>query len=77
MWDGEKQRLTAMHWLVAYGLGKKSRAVAAGKAGNDVMWSMSSRVMADMWFKPLRNPDSFLNAPVKHHLTTMLYPEGC
>ncbi|CAN6225396.1 unnamed protein product [Urochloa humidicola] len=57
MWDGEKQRLTAMHWLVAYGLGKKSRAVAAGKAGNDVMWSMSSRVMADMWFKPLRNPD--------------------
>uniref|UniRef100_K4A1U5 C2 NT-type domain-containing protein n=1 Tax=Setaria italica TaxID=4555 RepID=K4A1U5_SETIT len=60
MWDGEKQRLTAMHWLVAYGLGKagkKSRAAAAGKAGNDVLWSMSSRVMADMWFKPLRNPD--------------------
>ncbi|CAN6198852.1 unnamed protein product [Urochloa humidicola] len=57
MWDGEKLRLKAMHWLVAYGLGKKSRAVAAGKAGNDVLWSMSSRVMADMWFKPLRNPD--------------------
>ncbi|CAL5062963.1 unnamed protein product [Urochloa decumbens] len=60
MWDGEKQRLTAMHWLVAYGLGKVGRkrsTVAAGKAGNDVLWSMSSRVMADMWFKPLRNPD--------------------
>ncbi|CAL5086929.1 unnamed protein product [Urochloa decumbens] len=60
MWDGEKQRLTAMHWLVAYGLGKVGRkrsAMAAGKAGNDVLWSMSSRVMADMWFKPLRNPD--------------------
>ncbi|KAJ1290735.1 hypothetical protein BS78_02G267700 [Paspalum vaginatum] len=60
MWDGEKQRLTAMHWLVAYGLGKaarKSRAAAPGKAGNEVLWSMSSRVMADMWLKPLRNPD--------------------
>ncbi|CAL5082763.1 unnamed protein product [Urochloa decumbens] len=60
MWDGEKQRLTAMHWLVAYGLGKVGRkrsAVASGKPGNDVLWSMSSRVMADMWFKPLRNPD--------------------
>ncbi|XP_039792458.1 protein PLASTID MOVEMENT IMPAIRED 1 isoform X2 [Panicum virgatum] len=60
MWDGEKQRLTAMHWLVAYGLGKagrKSRAAAAGKAGDEVLWSMSSRVMADMWLKPLRNPD--------------------
>ncbi|RLN35504.1 uncharacterized protein C2845_PM03G05790 [Panicum miliaceum] len=60
MWDGEKQRLTAMHWLVAYGLGKagrKSRAAAAGNAGNGVLWSMSSRVMAGMWLKPLRNPD--------------------
>ncbi|GJN34586.1 hypothetical protein PR202_gb23263 [Eleusine coracana subsp. coracana] len=64
VWDGEKQRLTAMHWLVAYGLGKagggrKSRAVAAAaaKAGHEVLWSMSSRVMADMWLKPIRNPD--------------------
>uniref|UniRef100_A0A0E0M4B5 C2 NT-type domain-containing protein n=1 Tax=Oryza punctata TaxID=4537 RepID=A0A0E0M4B5_ORYPU len=61
VWDGEKQRLTAMHWLVAYGLGKAGRkgrtAAAAGKAGHDVLWSMSSRVMADMWLKPLRNPD--------------------
>ncbi|CAD6218211.1 unnamed protein product [Miscanthus lutarioriparius] len=60
MWDGEKQRLTAMHWLVAYGLGKagrKNRAAVAGKAGNEVLWSMSSRVMADMWLRPMRNPD--------------------
>ncbi|XP_006660954.2 protein PLASTID MOVEMENT IMPAIRED 1 [Oryza brachyantha] len=62
VWDGEKQRLTAMHWLVAYGLGKAGRkgrtsAAAAAKAGHDVLWSMSSRVMADMWLKPMRNPD--------------------
>ncbi|XP_072970106.1 protein PLASTID MOVEMENT IMPAIRED 1 [Typha angustifolia] len=58
-WDGEKQRLTAMQWLVAYGLGKagkKSRAVQA-KGGQEVLWSMSSRVMADMWLKAMRNPD--------------------
>ncbi|KAL5200997.1 hypothetical protein ABZP36_035351 [Zizania latifolia] len=61
VWDGEKQRLTAMHWLVAYGLGKAGRkgraAAAAAKAGHDVLWSMSSRVMADIWLKPMRNPD--------------------
>jgi hypothetical protein len=64
VWDSEKQRLTAMHWLVAYGLGKvdsgrKSRAAAAvaAKAGNEVLWSMSSRMMGDMWLKPIRNPD--------------------
>jgi hypothetical protein len=64
VWDSEKQRLTAMHCLVAYGLGKvdsgrKSRAAAAvaAKAGNEVLWSMSSRMMGDMWLKPIRNPD--------------------
>lgn len=58
VWDTEKQRLTAMQWLVAYGLGK------AGKKGKhvsskdqDLLWSISSRVMADMWLKPMRNPD--------------------
>ncbi|KAG1361107.1 protein PLASTID MOVEMENT IMPAIRED 1 [Cocos nucifera] len=59
IWDGEKQRLTAMQWLVAYGFGKagrKSKLVQA-KSGQDVVWSMSSRVMADMWLKPMRNPD--------------------
>ncbi|CAL5349543.1 unnamed protein product [Camellia sinensis] len=61
-WDTEKQRLTAMQWLVAYGLGKA--AAATGKKakhvlskGPDLLWSISSRVMADMWLKPMRNPD--------------------
>lgn len=58
VWDTEKQKLTALQWLVAYGLGK------AGKKGKrlvskgpDLLWSISSRVMADMWLKPIRNPD--------------------
>ncbi|XP_068640255.1 protein PLASTID MOVEMENT IMPAIRED 1-like [Aristolochia californica] len=58
--DGERRRLTAMQWLVAYGLGK------AGKKGKHVqrkggdmpaLWSVSARVMADLWLKPIRNPD--------------------
>ncbi|KAF6154272.1 hypothetical protein GIB67_026728 [Kingdonia uniflora] len=58
IWDAEKQRLTAMQWLVAYGLGKtrkKGRYLQA--KGPDSLWSTSSRVMADMWLKPMRNPD--------------------
>jgi hypothetical protein len=58
VWDSERQRLTAMHWLVEYGLGK------AGKKGKhvlskrqDLLWSLSSRIMADMWLKHMRNPD--------------------
>ncbi|KAJ8762122.1 hypothetical protein K2173_007272 [Erythroxylum novogranatense] len=58
MWDSERQRLTAMQWLVAYGLGK---ATKKGKhalvKGPDLLWSISSRIMADMWLKPMRNPD--------------------
>ncbi|KAK9271155.1 hypothetical protein L1049_026744 [Liquidambar formosana] len=58
VWDTEKQKLTAMHWLVAYGLGKaekKGRRILS--KGQDLLWSISSRVMADMWLKPMRNPD--------------------
>ncbi|CAA6665020.1 unnamed protein product [Spirodela intermedia] len=29
----------------------------AGERGQDLLWSMSSRVMAGMWLKPVRNPD--------------------
>ncbi|XP_031270132.1 protein PLASTID MOVEMENT IMPAIRED 1 [Pistacia vera] len=58
VWDGEKQRLTAMQWLLAYGLGKARKK---GKhvliKGQDLLWCISSRVMADMWLKPMRNPD--------------------
>ncbi|XXG71930.1 hypothetical protein AAC387_Pa07g1145 [Persea americana] len=57
-WDEEKQRLTAMQWLVANGLGKGAKK---GKnvrmKGQDCLWSISSWVMADMWLKPTRNPD--------------------
>ncbi|KAG5013129.1 protein PLASTID MOVEMENT IMPAIRED 1-like [Glycine soja] len=59
-WDSEKQRLTAMQWLIEYGLGK----LKAGKKGKhalvkgpDFLWSISSRIMADMWLKTMRNPD--------------------
>lgn len=58
MWDAERQRLTAMQWLVAYGLGKggkRGKHVLAKR--QDLLWSTSSRIMADMWLKPMRNPD--------------------
>ncbi|KAF3445656.1 hypothetical protein FNV43_RR10832 [Rhamnella rubrinervis] len=58
VWDSEKQRLTAMQWLVAYGLskaGKKPKQVPSKV--QDLLWSISSRVMADMWLKSMRNPD--------------------
>lgn len=58
LWDTEKQRLTALQWLVAYGFGKAGKK---GKRlvnkGQDTLWSYSSRVMADMWLKSIRNPD--------------------
>lgn len=58
-WDGERQRLTAMQWLVAYGLRKGGKGIknANVKGGPDSIWSISSQVMADMWLKPMRNPD--------------------
>ncbi|TXG52057.1 hypothetical protein EZV62_021226 [Acer yangbiense] len=58
VWDSEKQRLTAMQWLLAHGLAKASKK---GKhvsiKRQDLLWSISSRVMADMWLRSLRNPD--------------------
>ncbi|KAF5739284.1 hypothetical protein HS088_TW12G00487 [Tripterygium wilfordii] len=58
LWDSERQRLTAMQWLVEYGLGKagKKRKPVLSR-GQDLLWSISSRVMADMWLKAMRNPD--------------------
>ena len=58
-WDGEKQRLTAMQWLVANGMGKagKKTKVAPAKNSPDLLWSLSSRTMAGMWLKQVRNPD--------------------
>ncbi|KAM6584707.1 hypothetical protein CsatB_011709 [Cannabis sativa] len=59
VWDSEKQRLTGMQWLVSYGMGKagkKTKQSASSKA-QDLLWSISARVMADMWLKSIRNPD--------------------
>ncbi|KAI6690677.1 hypothetical protein NL676_027505 [Syzygium grande] len=58
MWDSEKQRLTAMQWLVAYGFGKPGKKMKhVSSKSQDMLWSISSRVMANMWLKPMRNPD--------------------
>lgn len=62
VWDTEKQRLTAMQWIVAYGLGKAGKKGKHGSSKDqDSLWSISSRVMADMWLKPMRNPDIKFN----------------
>ncbi|KAG9442499.1 hypothetical protein H6P81_018353 [Aristolochia fimbriata] len=59
--DWERRRLTAMRWLVAFGLGKAEKkgkqAQGKGKDAPPALWSLSARVMADMWLKPIRNPD--------------------
>lgn len=58
VWDTGKQRLTAMQWLVAYGLGKsgkKEKTVTL--KGQNLLWSISSRVIGNMWLRPTRNPD--------------------
>ncbi|KAJ4846471.1 hypothetical protein Tsubulata_047304 [Turnera subulata] len=58
VWDTERQRLTAMQWLVAYGLGKAGKkAKHASSKTQEVLWSISSRIVADMWLKSMRNPD--------------------
>ncbi|XP_061343604.1 protein PLASTID MOVEMENT IMPAIRED 1-like [Gastrolobium bilobum] len=57
-WDTEKQRLAAMHWLIEYGLGKGGKkGKHAFIKGQDLLWSISSRIMADMWLRTMRNPD--------------------
>ncbi|ESW24428.1 hypothetical protein PHAVU_004G130100 [Phaseolus vulgaris] len=57
-WDSEKQRLTAMHWLIEYGLGKaKKKGKNALVNEQGLLWSISSSIVADMWLKTMRNPD--------------------
>ncbi|MED6209991.1 hypothetical protein PIB30_059849 [Stylosanthes scabra] len=58
-WDGQKQRLTAMQWLVEYGLGKAGKKIKNNALikGQDSLWSISSNIMADMWLNTMRNPD--------------------
>ncbi|KAL1318433.1 hypothetical protein HN51_070750 [Arachis hypogaea] len=58
-WDGQKQRLTAMQWLVEYGLGKAGKKIKNNALikGQDSLWSISSNIMGDMWLNTMRNPD--------------------
>ncbi|KAI4347232.1 hypothetical protein L6164_008061 [Bauhinia variegata] len=57
-WDSEQKRLTTMQWLVAYGMGKAGKkGKQAWSKGQDLLWSISSRIVADMWLKAIRNPD--------------------
>ncbi|KNA12092.1 hypothetical protein SOVF_129000 [Spinacia oleracea] len=57
-WDTEKQRLTAMQWLIAYNMGKApKKGKSPNWTGQDLLWSISSRIVADMWLKSIRNPD--------------------
>ncbi|EHA8591673.1 Protein PLASTID MOVEMENT IMPAIRED 1 [Cocos nucifera] len=67
VWDGEKQRLTAKQWLVDYGLGKPGRKTkpVQAKGTQDLLCSLSSRVVADMWLEPMRNPDVKLKTNTK------------
>lgn len=57
-WDSEKKRLTSMQWLIEYGLGKGGKkGKHALVKGQDLLWSISSKIVADMWMKPMRNPN--------------------
>ncbi|KAG6512348.1 protein PLASTID MOVEMENT IMPAIRED 1-like [Zingiber officinale] len=59
-WDGEKQRLTAMQWLMENGVGKAAggrRTRKQAKRSRDFVWSFSSRFMDGMWLKHVRNPN--------------------
>ncbi|CAM0956343.1 unnamed protein product [Alopecurus aequalis] len=65
-WRAERQKLTAMQWTVAHVPGRagkrvltppSSQAAKARQQRPDVVWSLSSRVLAGMWLKTVRNPD--------------------
>lgn len=60
-WGAERQKLTAMQWMLAHGparAGKRSTTQARERVQrHDVVWSLSSRVLAGMWLKTVRNPD--------------------
>ncbi|TKV95189.1 hypothetical protein SEVIR_9G345600v4 [Setaria viridis] len=68
-WGAERQKLTAMQWMVAHGPGRAGKrattptARARAKVQRaDVVWSLSSRVLAGMWLKTVRNPDVRIGA---------------
>ncbi|KAL6641385.1 hypothetical protein ACP70R_019566 [Stipagrostis hirtigluma subsp. patula] len=68
-WGAERQKLTAMQWMVAHGparAGKRATTPTAQARARpqrpDVVWSLSSRVLAGMWLKTVRNPDVRIGA---------------
>ncbi|KAL6905257.1 hypothetical protein ACP4OV_002858 [Aristida adscensionis] len=63
-WVAERQKLTAKQWMVAHGPARPGKRAAtpttqarARRQLPDVVWSLSSRVLAGMWLKTVRNPD--------------------
>lgn len=70
-WRAERQKLTAMQWMLAHGYdraaGRRTPTAAQDRARRqrpDVIWSLSSRVLAGMWLKTVRNPDVRIAATV-------------
>ncbi|KAF0928541.1 hypothetical protein E2562_005987 [Oryza meyeriana var. granulata] len=68
-WSAERQKLTAMQWVLAHGparTGKRARTTTTtssqARQRPDVVWSLSSRVLAGMWLKTVRNPDVKIGA---------------
>lgn len=68
-WGAERQKLTAMQWMLAHGpvrAGKRAPTLTSSQARArqrpDVVWSLSSRVLAGMWLKTVRNPDVKIGA---------------
>ncbi|XP_062205256.1 protein PLASTID MOVEMENT IMPAIRED 1-like [Phragmites australis] len=68
-WGAERQKLTAMQWMLAHGparAGKRATMPSAQARERvqrpDVVWSLSSRVLAGMWLKTVRNPDVRIGA---------------
>ena len=81
-WGAERQKLTAMQWMLAQGparVGRRAptptaqaRARARARVQRpDVVWSLSSRVLAGMWLKTVRNPDVRIGSS-----STELQPES-
>ncbi|KAG8083960.1 hypothetical protein GUJ93_ZPchr0010g7990 [Zizania palustris] len=67
-WGAERQKLTAMQWVLAHGparAGKRARTPPSTRQRTDIMWSLSSRVLAGMWLKTVRNPDVKIGAGSK------------
>uniref|UniRef100_A0A0A9BYB2 Uncharacterized protein n=1 Tax=Arundo donax TaxID=35708 RepID=A0A0A9BYB2_ARUDO len=68
-WGAERQKLTAMQWILAHGPARAGKRAATPTAQArarlqraDVVWSLSSRVLAGMWLKTVRNPDVRIGA---------------